>query len=752
MPNQPPASLFTPARLIVVGASERPHSLGERVLTALLSTPFCGQITPVNLRHKTVGGLKAYANIGRVPETADAAIILTPPPSYEALFKACHKQQIPYAVLVQDWDNLCAESWAEAQTAIEKARKLDLRIAVCHPAAIQMPAAGLNTGIYPAAPAGNVAVISGHASFGAELTGQLQQAGLGISRHICINFALSPIKSADILHDFAVSPDTHFIVAEYNPNENLRRLFSTLRQTARRKPVILHVSRHADAEEQAILHYLSQHCGCLLTFTREELTAALHALGSRNHTARKLHVIANEPCGWLQTQAASLGLSLQLPPDNDRPSENSYGYIGSNPSTMHYRALAESCLQHNQTEALLAIVSRTADGSEAEITRILSNLQARSEKPVLISSPFSDGLLQFKQATQALQAFQFQSVYNELKRLKIQTAKPYPAYLKTPTVGDIQEALGDLSQLAKALYLPEYKTREAGAQIEFIFRRHHRYGGVLYAFTAGRTLAVLPPFTTIDAERLIQQTDSKRHQKTIHQLLHSLNTVADNMPRIDTIAVSIVNGSPGTDITLTTENSTAENVLAPYPIQSAHNFTLKNGQTLHIRPLIPEDAESKQQFVQNMNETDRHSRYMMYIKALSPAMLSQACNLDYCCEGAFTAESEDGTLLGVSRFSGTDSPGQCEFGIGIATAAQGQGLAVHLMQQIIGLAKQQGYRQMTAEILKTNRSMLKLAEKLGFETRPSPHDKELVEACLNLFPPANNIKRNFRQQILAKKP
>ena len=61
-----PAYFFTPQHIILVGASERPHSLGERILTALLNAPFQGKITPVNPRHKTIAGLTSYTNVARL--------------------------------------------------------------------------------------------------------------------------------------------------------------------------------------------------------------------------------------------------------------------------------------------------------------------------------------------------------------------------------------------------------------------------------------------------------------------------------------------------------------------------------------------------------------------------------------------------------------------------------------------------------------------------------------------------------------
>ena len=39
---------FMPEHIILVGASERPHSLGERIFSHLLGSSYQGKITPVN--------------------------------------------------------------------------------------------------------------------------------------------------------------------------------------------------------------------------------------------------------------------------------------------------------------------------------------------------------------------------------------------------------------------------------------------------------------------------------------------------------------------------------------------------------------------------------------------------------------------------------------------------------------------------------------------------------------------------------
>ncbi|HHA4058659.1 TPA: CoA-binding protein, partial [Neisseria gonorrhoeae] len=121
MPAQTdPGYFFMPNHIILIGASEQPYSLGERVLSNLLSTPFQGKITPVNPRHHTIAGLPAYTSLNKIPGSADLIIAVTPPDSYDTLLKTCRKKQLRHIILIQDWDSLSAAELHTAETAIRK--------------------------------------------------------------------------------------------------------------------------------------------------------------------------------------------------------------------------------------------------------------------------------------------------------------------------------------------------------------------------------------------------------------------------------------------------------------------------------------------------------------------------------------------------------------------------------------------------------------------------------------------------------
>ena len=69
--HQPLDAIFAPRSVAVIGATERPASVGRSILWNLLSSPFGGTVFPVNPARPSVLGIKAYSAIGAVPEKVD---------------------------------------------------------------------------------------------------------------------------------------------------------------------------------------------------------------------------------------------------------------------------------------------------------------------------------------------------------------------------------------------------------------------------------------------------------------------------------------------------------------------------------------------------------------------------------------------------------------------------------------------------------------------------------------------------------
>ncbi|HEU5443307.1 MAG TPA: CoA-binding protein, partial [Steroidobacteraceae bacterium] len=55
--------LFSPRSVAVIGASDRPYSVGATAMRNLLRGGFSGPVWPVNVRHTTVAGREAYRTV-----------------------------------------------------------------------------------------------------------------------------------------------------------------------------------------------------------------------------------------------------------------------------------------------------------------------------------------------------------------------------------------------------------------------------------------------------------------------------------------------------------------------------------------------------------------------------------------------------------------------------------------------------------------------------------------------------------------
>ncbi len=79
-------------------------------------------------------------------------------------------------------------------------------------------------------------------------------------------------------------------------------------------------------------------------------------------------------------------------------------------------------------------------------------------------------------------------------------------------------------------------------------------------------MALLPPFNTLQAERLMQQFGLKRQQKTIYQLLYSLNALLTHAPHLRTGSTFTLQPDGNVKITAApapAETHTAINVRTP---------------------------------------------------------------------------------------------------------------------------------------------------------------------------------------------
>ena len=135
-----------------------------------------------------------------------------------------------------------------------------------------------------------------------------------------------------------------------------------------------------------------------------------------------------------------------------------------------------------------------------------------------------------------------------------------------------------------------------------------------------------------------------------------------------------------------------------------------------LRPVRPDDADALQDFVRARSPASRRLRFHVALHELSEAMIEAITCVDQRGHVAFVLTvAERGTerIVGEARHAVSGDLETAEFGIAVADAVQGQGLAERLMAALIDAARARGLRWLIGEALAGNSRTLSFARRCG---------------------------------------
>ncbi|MCD9555571.1 bifunctional acetate--CoA ligase family protein/GNAT family N-acetyltransferase [Photobacterium carnosum] len=154
--------------------------------------------------------------------------------------------------------------------------------------------------------------------------------------------------------------------------------------------------------------------------------------------------------------------------------------------------------------------------------------------------------------------------------------------------------------------------------------------------------------------------------------------------------------------------------IRPYPKEYEQQCQLKDGKQILLRPILPEDEPTHKAFISQVSEEDLYKRFFSEIGELNHEALAKFTQIDYDREMAFVAVYDE-MIIGVARALSDANNKDAEFAILIRSDFKGAGLGRILMVKLIDYAKQRGLHTLTGMTMPTNRGMITLAQKMGFE-------------------------------------
>jgi acetyltransferase len=136
-----------------------------------------------------------------------------------------------------------------------------------------------------------------------------------------------------------------------------------------------------------------------------------------------------------------------------------------------------------------------------------------------------------------------------------------------------------------------------------------------------------------------------------------------------------------------------------------------------LRRIRPDDAAALQDFVRALSPASRYLRFHAALNELPQATLQAMTCVDQCDHVAFVLTvTEHGAerIVGEARYAVSGDGEAAEFGIAVAEAFRGLGLADRLLAALIDAARAAGLRWLVGEVLAGNARMLAFMRRCGF--------------------------------------
>ncbi len=171
-----------------------------------------------------------------------------------------------------------------------------------------------------------------------------------------------------------------------------------------------------------------------------------------------------------------------------------------------------------------------------------------------------------------------------------------------------------------------------------------------------------------------------------------------------------------------------------YPASWETDVVLSDGQTVHVRPIIPDDADRLVRFHSRQSPESIYFRYFSPRPTLSERDVHRFTHVDHHDRVAFVALAGD-ELIAVARYEryrGTDT---AEVAFFIDDAHHGRGLATLLLEYLAAAGLERGVRRFAATTLPHNRKMLGVFAAAGYQVS-SRIDDGVVEVAFDIDPTA----------------
>jgi acetyltransferase len=411
-------ALFAPRSIALVGASNRPGSIGAVLARNLLESGFCGPVLPVNPHEISIRSALCYKTVADLPVAPDLAVIATPAPSVPGLVAELAAKGCRAAVIISAGFGEAGGAGADLrQQVLDASRPTVMRIVGPNCLGVLSPPAGVNASFAQLTPrAGDLALVTQSGAIATAAVDWAHGRGYGFSRIATLG-DMADVDFGDMLDFLALDPATKGVLLYVESVTHARKFMSAARACARLKPVtVVKAGRSAAGAKAALSHTGAlagsdavcdaafRRAGLLRVYELRELFDAVTTLSSGMRVrGDRLAVLTNGGgAGVLAVDAldahggqlAELAPSTMAALDAALPAAWSKGNpvdILGDAGPERYAAALEALLGDPGVDAVLAMNCPTAvTDSAAAAAAVVKVVQARARRPAVLTAWLGD--------------------------------------------------------------------------------------------------------------------------------------------------------------------------------------------------------------------------------------------------------------------------------------------------------------------------------------------------------------------------
>jgi len=268
-------SLFFPRSIAVVGATDRPGSVGHTLLANLLGSRYPVKLFPINPAHDEILGLKTYPSIGEMDRVVDLAIIVTPAAIVPAIIGQCVDAGVKSSIVISAGFREQGSKGVILEQEIQKhLSRGSLRLIGPNCMGFMNPSIGLNATFARVMPQkGTVAFLSQSGALQTAILDWSQQEHVGFSAIVSTGSMLD-VGWGDLIYHFGDDPHTKVILLYMESVGDARSFLSAAREIALSKPIIVIKAGRSEPASRAA----ASHTGAL-TGSDDVLEAAFRRCG-----------------------------------------------------------------------------------------------------------------------------------------------------------------------------------------------------------------------------------------------------------------------------------------------------------------------------------------------------------------------------------------------------------------------------------------------------------------------------------------